>query len=369
MIAEQRRERILESLRRDGAVAVSALARELGAAEVTVRRDITRLATQGLLRKVHGGATLPRHDPGILGAGQRAAQVSQFQVGLVVPSMEFYWPQIVSGAQAATAAYNGRIAVRTSAYDASEDRRQITRVLEAGMQGLLLAPDTTGRAGSDLMRWIAGLRVPTVLVERTSPFDLAALAMDSISTDHPRGAGLAMRYLVGLGHRRLGLFTSTGSPTTPAIRSGWRRTADDLDIDLRDQPDISAPPFGRPGWREGLVEFVRDCRRAGTTAVLVHSDPEALALLQIAEAYDIGVPQDLSVVAYDDEVASISTPAITAVRPPKPYLGRQAVEMLVARMREGADRPIQEIKLLPELVVRESVLPRPEDPASESDRF
>lgn len=361
MIAEGRRERILELLRRDGAVVVSELARELGAAEVTVRRDITLLATQGLVHKVHGGATLPRHDGGGMIAGDqrfRSIGVSQFWIGLVVPSMEFYWPQIVNGAQAATAAHRGRITVRASAYDAGEDRRQITRVLESGVQGLLLAPSTAGRAGGDLMRWIAGLRVPTVLVERTSPFDLASLAIDSISTDHPRGAGLVMRYLVGQGHRRLGLYTSDGSPTTPAIRAGWQRTADDLDLDLSDQPVASGPPFGRPGWREALSAFVTAARAAGTTAVLVHSDPEALALLQIAEELGMAVPGDLSLVAYDDEVASVSTPAITAARPPKHYLGRHAVELLLARIREGADRPIHQIKLLPDLAVRDSVRPR-----------
>ena len=59
MLASQRRSRILEELRRSGAVRVSALVERLGVSDMTVRRDLEVLAQQGQLQKVHGGAVLP----------------------------------------------------------------------------------------------------------------------------------------------------------------------------------------------------------------------------------------------------------------------------------------------------------------------
>ena len=59
MLASQRRSRILEELRRSGAVRVSALVERLGVSDMTVRRDLEVLAQQGKLQKVHGGAILP----------------------------------------------------------------------------------------------------------------------------------------------------------------------------------------------------------------------------------------------------------------------------------------------------------------------
>lgn len=53
------------------------------------------------------------------------------------------------------------------------------------------------------------------------------------------------------------------------------------------------------------------------TGVLVHPDPEALAFVDVALARGFSVPQDLSVIAYDDEVAHMFNSAFTAVAPPR----------------------------------------------------
>ena len=58
MLAEQRQSHILELIRRDGAVRVSDLVRNLAVSDMTIRRDLGALADAGLVQKVHGGATL-----------------------------------------------------------------------------------------------------------------------------------------------------------------------------------------------------------------------------------------------------------------------------------------------------------------------
>ena len=94
----------------------------------------------------------------------------------------------------------------------------------------------------------------------------------------------------------------------------------------------------------------------GTTAVIVLPDPQALALEQHALDRGIRVPHDLAIVAYDDDVARFGDPAITAVRPPKQHVGREAVNLLIARLEAGSGRPAFRVKLSPELHVRESSL-------------
>src|SRR6266705_3019184 len=56
----QRQERILGEVARNGGARVSELTELLGVSDMTVRRDLDALARRGLVRKVHGGATLPR---------------------------------------------------------------------------------------------------------------------------------------------------------------------------------------------------------------------------------------------------------------------------------------------------------------------
>src|SRR4051812_25195810 len=97
----QRHERLLGELRRSGSVRVADLARELGVSELTIRRDIAALAERNLVTRVHGGATLPNQG----GEPRRTKQPgTRFTIGIVVPSLDFYWPPIVAGARAAAAA-------------------------------------------------------------------------------------------------------------------------------------------------------------------------------------------------------------------------------------------------------------------------
>ena len=98
-------------------------------------------------------------------------------------------------------------------------------------------------------------------------------------------------------------------------------------------------------------------RSTATTAVVVLPDPQAIALEQHAIDRGLRVPDDLAIVAYDDDVARFGDPALTAVRPPKEHVGREAVDLLVARIEAGDDRPVHRVELSPELRVRPSTLP------------
>src|SRR5436305_285951 len=138
MFSVQRHETILGELRRHGSVRVSDLARGLGVSKLTIRRDIAMLAERNLLTRVHGGATLPRPS-GQVPAPRRPG--NRFTIGIVVPSLDFYWPHVVAGARTAAAALGVSLQLRGSSYDPDEDRRQISRLVDANqVQGLLLAP-------------------------------------------------------------------------------------------------------------------------------------------------------------------------------------------------------------------------------------
>ena len=100
------------------------------------------------------------------------------------------------------------------------------------------------------------------------------------------------------------------------------------------------------------------CRSTGTTGLLVHSDLDAIELARAATARGIRVPEDLALVSYDDEEAHRGDPPLTAVRPVKGQIGRMAVEMMVARLTEGARRPANRLLLVPELIVRGSSVAR-----------
>lgn len=357
----QRRERLMEELRAHGAITVRGIAAKLGVSELTIRRDVNILADEGLVSRVHGGATLPsKLDRSIAGRPHSHS----YSIGMVVPSLEYYWPQVISGARTEAEEQNLRILVRGSAYDAADNRRQVQALLDTqNVDGLIVAPDMTGDQGQELLRWLNALPIPVVLAERRSPIEIPAHRLEWVATDHVFGAGMAVRHLWQEGHRRIGCLTDSSSPTSPHVVRGWEQALSTLKIPLDGSVhDDSAKPDGD---RAGHFDYVLElCRKTGTTAMLVHSDTQAVAFVQHCVDKGLQVPGDIAIVGYDDEVAYLAEPAISAVRPPKQYVGKVAVQLMAARLAEGRMRPVHRIELNPELILRESSAGAPRVPAT-----
>lgn len=358
VLPAQRRARVLELLRRHGTVRVSDLAAELDVSTITVRRDIALLAGEGLVRRLRGGATLYGAEPDPAPAPDGETETGQkLTFGMVVPSLDYYWPDVIRGAHAAAAASSVRIVLRGATYEARDERGQLVRLVESvGVDGLLVAPTTTGAEGEELVRWLQSLDVPVVLVERAATVGPYREAMESVVSDHALGASMAVRHLAGLGHRRVGLTTTLHSPTTPHVRTGWRQACEELGLTLDGTPDVRTVDRRNPSWPAALDDLLDTCLASGTSALLVHADLEAISLVERCQERGIRIPDDLAVVTYDDEVAALCDPPLTAVRPPKTAIGRAAVALLATRLRdeEDPDRPVHRIVVGPQLIIRSS---------------
>ncbi|MEU8276320.1 substrate-binding domain-containing protein [Microbispora bryophytorum] len=369
-LPDERRAQVVELLRRRGVLRVNELASELDVSAITIRRDIALLASQGLIRRVRGGAALlrrpvaeapisqapgdrPPPQPAPDSAEEAKAQVT---IGMVVPSLDYYWPDVIRGVREAAAASDTRVVLRGATYQAADERRQLSWLVDSvGVDGLLVAPTTTGEDGEALVRWLQSAEVPVVLVERAAVVGPYQEAMESVVSDHVFGAAMAVRHLAALGHRRIGVITTRESPTTPHVRRGWRQSCGELGLGLDDALDADTVDRRDPEWPHELDDLLDECLASGTTALLVHSDPEAISLVERCQERGIRIPDDLAVVAYDDEVAELCDPPLTAVRPPKAAIGRAAFALLADRIADqDAHRPAHRVVIEPRLIVRSS---------------
>lgn len=356
LFALQRRERIMDEIREHGSVSVSDVAVRLGVSELTIRRDINALAQQGLVTRVHGGATLRSSiEPGLApGLAGHDPTVTKYTIGMVVPSLDYYWPPIVNGARAQALQLRARLMLRASTYDVRDNRKQVEALLNTpGMHGLIVAADQSGDEGLEMLRWLDSLPVPVVLAERRIRSAAGVHRLESVVTDHATGAAEAVRHLHASGHERIGLLTQSEYPTGRYVRRGWRSAIRSLGLPT-DGVQLNGMRFDAPGREREMDDVLDRCEKTGTTALIVLPDPQALALEQHCLDRGIRVPQDLALVAYDDDVARYGDPAITAVRPPKQFVGREAVNLLIARLEGGASRPAHRVKLSAELHVRDS---------------
>ena len=352
-LGETRREAILEVLRRDGAVRVSELTQTTGVTPVTIRRDILQLEEEGIVRRVYGGAVLVQERLKELNEADGASMGSG-QIGMVAPSLDYYWPGVIEGAQQEAARHGLTVVLRGSSYEADDILPHVDYLLSrAQVAGLILAPNMKAAHSAAALESLTARRVPVVLVERTAVVGPFHMTVESVVSDHSQGAAIAMRHLAGLGHRRIGLVISGDSPTAPHLRQGWlmaRRELGTDDLEVVDETVASS----RESSLDAAVDAILDkCLATGTTALLVHADQAAALITQRCETRGLSVPGDLSVVAYDDEVAELFTPPLTAVRPPRASLGRAAINLVVERIR-NPDRPAHSIVITPSLRVRQT---------------
>jgi DNA-binding LacI/PurR family transcriptional regulator len=362
LLPSQRRARVLDVVRRDGTARVNTLAEELGVTPITIRRDISLMARQGLVRRVHGGVTLPesRRPDSAATAPPPSDSVPELALGMVVPSLDYYWPDIIRSARSAAGNVSARIVLRGATYEAADERQQLSRLVEDdGLDGLLVAPTTTGAEGEALVRWLDDLGTPVVLLERSAVAGATREAMESVVSDHALGAEMAMHHLADLGHSRIGLLTTSSSPTSPHVRRGWRAACERLGLPLgADVPNVESVDHREPEWPRHVEDLLSQCAETGTTALLVLSDQEAISLIEYARERGLTVPDDLSIVAYDDEVAGLADPPLTAVHPPRESIGSAAVRLLADRVRDP-DRPAHRVVVAPHLVIRESTATPP----------
>jgi DNA-binding LacI/PurR family transcriptional regulator len=357
LLAAERRAHVLATLERDGAVRVAQLMDELGVAPVTLRRDLAQMEREGLLVRVHGGAVPAAGAFEHAESGHPLSAPRAGSIAMLVPSLSFYWPSVVRGAETEATRLGMRVVLRGASYELQDERPVLERLVHAdGVRGLVVAPNTDTPHAQDVVQWLAECGVPNVLVERDAVRQPDGSPVENVTTDHALGAVLAARHLASLGHRRVGLIIARDSPTSRKIAAGWQAACAELGLTPADHFETSLPPRTSPDF-SAVVDSALDAALSNSvTAILVHSDPEAMAFVDLALNRGISVPGDLSVIAYDDEVAELFTPALTAVSPPRAAVGRAAVD-LVARRIEDPTRPVHRVVLNPTLHVRGSTAP------------
>ncbi|MFJ7272472.1 substrate-binding domain-containing protein [Streptomyces sp. NPDC099050] len=368
---DRRQARVLALVRERGTARVAELARELGMSPVTLRRDVEAMAARGEIQRTHGvisrresdlagaepGAACDRTGAGTDTGTGRERGAAGLVIGMVVPTTEYYFADVVRGAREVVEARGARLTVGLTRYLAGEDRTQADRLLSTGADGLLLTPTwRTGTPGPGEGAWTAELPVPTVLVERWAPPGHPAASLDRVASDHADGAARAVRHLAELGHQRIAL-ASRETPTSGRLRTGFEAAVATLGL----EPPPAWPAAGAASLAEAeafartLDYLCAAVAEGGVTAALIHSDTDAIMLIPRLQARGVRVPEDLAVITYDDEVAELADVPLSAVAPAKREVGARAAGMLLDRLADraaGREGPRQHLDLLPRLTVR-----------------
>ncbi|RZF64538.1 LacI family DNA-binding transcriptional regulator [Sphingomonas populi] len=218
----------------------------------------------------------------------------------------------------------------------------------AALDGVVLAPPA-----SDNPIILNQLKDARILCARIAPTRLIDMAPSNLIDDVAAAREIA-DYVIGLGHREIAIIR--GDPThasTEARMLGYTQAFYKADIELR----LERIEPGLFTFDSGLAA-ARDIFARGDrpTAILAQNDDMAVGAMMAAREFGLSIPDDVSVVGFDDsEMSRITWPRLTTVRQPVFEMAIAATEMLIAQL-EGRDVTAR-ITHPHELLIRESAAP------------
>ncbi len=209
------------------------------------------------------------------------------------------------------------------------------------------------------------LPLPTVAIPGHRRMD----GVTNIALDHRKGAWLALSHLIELGHKEIAFMK--GADVSPDSEDRWkavREVAKELGIRMRAelivqlQGEDATPQLGYPF----AVELLG--RKRPFTALFAYNDISAIGSILAFQEAGLRIPEDISVVGFDDiAIAVHNNPSLTTVRQPLVMMGEMAARALLNRL-EDPDDWVAEIKIKPDLVVRNSTARAVSLPAAPRDR-
>jgi LacI family transcriptional regulator len=267
-------------------------------------------------------------------------------LGMIIPNNSNpYFAEVIQGIEDESFKLGYNI-ILCNSYDDPKKQAAYTRVLmEKRIDGLILVA-----SGSDeeLNQLLSDEGIPKVLVDREVP----GVAADFIEADHEQGGYLATKYLLDLGHTRIACVSGpkTLLPSSDRVHGYWRALKE-AGIDLRDD-FLAHSDFTSQGGFAAFQQLLALAQRP--TAIFASNDLMAIGGLCAAHEAGVRIPQELSVIGYDDiALASFSTPPLTTIAQPKHEIGVLTAQVMVKRI-QNAKLPLRHELLETKLIVRQT---------------
>jgi LacI family transcriptional regulator len=272
-------------------------------------------------------------------------------IGVTVPRVEAaYFGEILSGTSEALYEQDMRVVLCPTRHQHDREVTLLDRLIRGTTDGaVLMLPEES----SAELKGLQDQGFPFVVVDPRVALDEG---IPVVSAAHAAGARAATEHLLQLGHRRIAAITGPGDWLASTERlNGYHGALGAAGI----PPDpalVAESDFRIGPVAEAAAGSILDLPHP-PTAIFAFNDNAAISVIHAARERGLRVPEDLSVVGFDDsEQAAIVTPPLTTVRQPLEELGRMAVSLLL-RVLENQRHDALRIELATKLVLRESTAP------------
>jgi len=273
-------------------------------------------------------------------------------LGLVVPDIgNQFFSKLAKEIEEICREHGFNIILCNTNNDPYIESAQIALLLDKSVDGFLICM-ASGSSFADeakLLKQIRGRCIPYCIIDR----HYEGVGTYVVAVDHYLGAKLATKALVEAGHRRIACVTGPSHLEDSQARLiGYKDVLAETGI-----PYDEALVFqGDYGWQKGR-DSAKPLLDAKATAIFAFNDLSAMGLMSGLHALGLKIPQDISVIGYDDcDYAQIYDTPLTTIHQPLDLLGQEAFKLILEQI-EGKAKPQVHILIPPYLVKRASVAP------------
>jgi LacI family transcriptional regulator len=271
-------------------------------------------------------------------------------IGATVPMVHYpYFSQLVGGAAEALYEQDMRLVLCPTLHEHEREVSLLERLMHGTTDGaVIILPEES----SDELEALLNHGYRFVVIDPMMPLNER---IPAVSAAHAAGADQAMKHLLSLGHTRIAAITGPrGMKATEDRRRGYYAAL--ATAGLIPDPQLEVEGNFEVSSGVSAAEQLLDLPEQ-PTAIFSFNDNMAIGAMQTARARGVRVPEDLSIVGFDDlEEAAIVTPALTTIRQPLAEMGRIAVSLLM-RLLDNQRLEALHVELGTRLVMRESTAP------------
>jgi GntR family transcriptional regulator of arabinose operon len=293
-----------------------------GVSRNAVRQAINELGSEKLVESKHGIGTFCL----------RRIQGKTMMIGLVCfRSSSYIFPKIIHGCNKVVQKNGYHLVLNESWYDINNERNILLALSSNKVDGIIITPiqSDTDKNNGELLRKIEESGIPVVLLDNRYPDH----SFTNVVLDDYQAGIEAARYLWNCGHRSIGILYSFNYRPKLQRKEGALRF-------LAEQrtPGSEENIIGIEGQSSAKKTYgqIRDIFRKRTdypTAFICSGDDEALMFMYVAQKHGIRVPEDISIVSFDNsEMARYSHPRLTSMNHPSEYMGELAATLLLNKI-------------------------------------
>ncbi len=282
------------------------------------------------------------YSPNVIASAMKGK--STYQIAFLIPDVSNpIYAEYLKHIEESGQEFGYNIVMCSTDNQADKESRHITLLKQRRVDGLIIASKFNNAA---VLRQLIDEKFPLVLFAHERP----ELPVPSVTVDDYIGGYMAASHLISLGHRRIGVLAEDSLSSKDRIR-GYQCALTEAGLAVQENLIVVSGPSVSDSEMAAANLLDREDR---PTAIFGCNDLLAIGVLQACRARGIRVPDQLSVIGFDDtQLCSIVSPKLTSIAQPIRKLSKETIDMII-RMIEQADTPKQRIKMLPEISIRES---------------